>query len=86
MIELIAAGIFYLILSLILLYRVAKGPSDADRVVAGKSIGLLITVALIVFSVYSGRGIYLDIAIALALFGFVGTLLISKYMEEKQWW
>lgn len=84
MIELIAAGIFYLILSLILLYRVAKGPSDADRVVAGKSIGLLITVALIVFSVYSGRGIYLDIAIALALFGFVGTLLISKYMEEKQ--
>lgn len=84
MIELIAAGIFYLILSLILLYRVAKGPSDADRVVAGKSIGLLITVALIVFSVYSGRGVYLDIAIALALFGFVGTLLISKYMEEKQ--
>lgn len=84
MIELIAAGIFYLILSLSLLYRVAKGPSDADRVVAGKSIGLLITVALIVFSVYSGRGVYLDIAIALALFGFVGTLLISKYMEEKQ--
>lgn len=84
MIELIAVAIFYLILSLILIYRTAKGPSDADRVVAGKSISLLITVALIAFSVYSGRSVYLDIAIVLALFGFVGTLLISNYMEEKQ--
>lgn len=83
MIELIAAGIFYIILSLILIYRVAKGPNDADRVVALKSIGLLVIVALVVFSVYSGRSIYLDVAIVLALLGFVGTLLISGYMEEK---
>lgn len=83
MIELIAAGIFYLILCLILLYRVAKGPSVVDRAVAGDSIDLLTTIALISFAVYSGRGIYLDIALVVAILGFLSTLLISKYLEGK---
>jgi multisubunit Na+/H+ antiporter MnhF subunit len=83
MIELIAAGIFYLILSLILMYRVAKGPSVVDRAVAGDSIDLLTTVALIAFAVYSGRSIYLDIALVVAILGFLSTLLISKYLEGK---
>lgn len=83
MIEFLAAGIFFIILSLILIYRVAIGPSNADRVVAGKGITMLLTLALIVFSVYSGRGIYLDIAIVIAIFGIIGTLLLSSYLEEK---
>jgi multisubunit Na+/H+ antiporter MnhF subunit len=83
MIELIAAGIFYLILSLILMYRVAKGPSVVDRAVAGDSIDLLTTVVLIAFAVYSGRSIYLDIALVVAILGFLSTLLISKYLEGK---
>ena len=83
MIELVAAGIFYLILCLILIYRLAKGPSVVDRVVAANSIYLLTTIALIVFAVYGNWGIYLDIALVIALIGFIGTLVISKYLEEK---
>lgn len=83
MIEFIAVSIFYLILSLLLIYRVAKGPTAADRVVAGKSIQLLLSVSLIAFTAYTGRGIYLDAALVLAMFGFIGTLLISRYLEEK---
>lgn len=83
MIELIAAGIFYLTLSLLLIYRLGKGPSVVDRIVAANSIYLLITIALITFAVYSKRGIYLDIALLIALIGFVGTIVISKYLEEK---
>ena len=83
MIELVAVGIFYIMLSLILIYRVAKGPSVVDRAVAGDSIDLLTTVALIAFAVYSGRGVYLDIALVLAVLGFLSTVIISKYLEEK---
>lgn len=83
MIEFIAVSIFYLILSLVLIYRVAKGPSAADRVVAGKSIHLLLSVSLIAFAAYSGRGIYLDAALIIVLFGFISILLISRYLEEK---
>jgi multisubunit Na+/H+ antiporter MnhF subunit len=83
MIELVIAGILYLILSLLLLYRVIKGPSVVDRAVAGDSIDILTTVALIGFAVYSGRGIYLDIAIVLAVLGFITTVLISRYLEGR---
>lgn len=76
-------GIFFVLLALVLLYRVAKGPSIADRVVAGDSIDILTAVALIAFSVYSGRSIYIDIALVLAVLGFLGTVLISRYLEGK---
>nr|WP_040683753.1 monovalent cation/H+ antiporter complex subunit F [Thermobrachium celere] len=81
--SLIFVSIFYIILSIILLYRVLKGPNVVDRVVAADSIDLLTVVALVLFSVYSKRGIYLDIALTLAILGFIGTLLISKYLEGK---
>jgi multisubunit Na+/H+ antiporter MnhF subunit len=80
---LVYAGIFFIILALLLIYRLAKGPSVVDRVVAGDSIDILTVVALILFAIYSGRGIYLDIALAIAILGFIGTVLISKYLEGK---
>lgn len=83
MIEFIAVDIFYLILSLILIYRVAKGPTTVDRVVAVKSIQLLLSTSLIAFAAYSGRSIYLDVALVMAMFGFIGILLISRYLEGK---
>jgi multisubunit Na+/H+ antiporter MnhF subunit len=82
-IELIYAGIFYVFLALLLVYRVFKGPSVVDRTVAGDSIDTLTSVALVVFAIYSGRGIYLDIALILAVLGFISTVLISKYLEGK---
>lgn len=83
MIGFIIVSILYIILAIALLYRVFKGPHAVDRVVAGDSIDILTVVALVLFSVYSGRGIYLDIALSLAILGFIGTLLISKYLEGK---
>lgn len=79
----IVVSILYIVLAITLVYRVFKGPSAVDRVVAGDSIDLLTVVALVLFAVYSGRGIYLDIALTLAILGFIGTLLISKYLEGK---
>ncbi|MCX7902945.1 MAG: monovalent cation/H+ antiporter complex subunit F [Caloramator sp.] len=83
MIEFVYVGIFYVLLALILLYRVFKGPSVVDRAVAADSIDILTAVALIVFSVFSNRSIYLDIALVLAILGFLGTVLIARYLEGR---
>ena len=83
MIELLAAGIFLIVLSLILLYRFVKGPSVVDRALVSDCIEILTAGALILFAVYSKRSIYLDVAVLLALLGFIGTVLISKYLEGK---
>lgn len=81
MTELLYFAIFYVLCALVLIYRLVKGPSVVDRVVAGDSIDVLTDVALVLFAVYSGRGIYLDIALVTALLGFLSVVLISKYLE-----
>lgn len=83
MIELIVAAVFFIILALVLLYRVFAGPTLADRVLAADSIDILITIALILYAMYSGRGIFVDIAIVTALFGFVGTVFGARYLGGK---
>lgn len=83
MIELVITGIFYILLCLVLMYRVVKGPSVVDRAIAGDSIDLMTTVVIVLFAIYSGRAIYLDIALVVAILGFLSTVLISKYLEGK---
>lgn len=83
MIELVIAAIIYIVLALALFYRVIKGPSVVDRVVAADSIDVLTSCALVLYSVYTGRSIYLDVAMIVAVLGFLSTLLIAKYLEGK---
>lgn len=83
MIEFVYAGAFYILLALILCVRLAKGPSVVDRTVAGDCIDVLASCALVVFAVYSGRSVYLDVALVLSVLGFLGTVLISRYLEGR---
>ena len=83
MIELILFAAIYAICAIVLLLRVFKGPTAADRMVAADSIDVLTVAVLILFSLYTGRGIYLDIAIVVGLFGFLGTVFVAKYLEGK---
>lgn len=83
MTELLFFAICFVVLALMLLYRLFKGPSAADRAVSADAIDILADLALILFALYSGRGIYLDIALVTAVLGFVGSTLISKYLEGK---
>ena len=75
--------ICFAVQALLLLYRVFKGPSVVDRAVAADSIDVLSDMALVLFALYSGRGIYLDIALVTAVLGFIGSTMVAKYLEGK---
>ena len=81
LIELLIAAIFFALLALMLFYRLAFGPPLADRAIAGDAIEMLAATSLLCYALYSGRGIYLDISLVVAILGFIGTLLIAKYLE-----
>jgi multisubunit Na+/H+ antiporter MnhF subunit len=81
--ELIFFAICFVVLALTLLYRLIKGPSVADRAVAADSIDILADMALILFALFSGRGIYLDIALVTAVLGFIGSVLVARYLEGR---
>ena len=81
--ELIFFGVCFIVLALCLLIRLIKGPSVADRAVAADSIDILADMALILFALYSGRSVFLDIALITALLGFIGSTLVDRYLEGK---
>lgn len=83
MIELLIAVIICVVLDLILLVRVINGPSAADRMCASDAITLVSALGLVLYSLYTGRGIYLDIAWVDATLGFIGTVFVSRYMEGR---
>jgi len=83
MIELLVFAIMLALMALAVLYRLWKGPSAADRAVAADSADTLLCCALVLFSMFSGRGIYLDIAVIGALLGIIDTLLVGRYLEGR---
>jgi multicomponent Na+:H+ antiporter subunit F len=63
--------------------RLIKGPRVVDRVIA---LDLIITIGIAfitVFSIRSGKELFLDVAMILALIAFLGTVAFSYYLEKK---
>ncbi len=76
--------VYILILSsMMILIRVLKGPSAADRIVAIDIFGILIVGLCAVLSIATGRSWYIDIGIAWGLQSFIGTLALAKYLEGR---
>ncbi len=76
-------AICFVVLALVLIVRLVIGPTAADRAVVADAIDVLCDMGLVLFALYSGRGIYLDIALITAVLGFIGTTLVGKYLEGK---
>ena len=80
----VGRAIFILLLAAALcLYRITKGPTAADRIVAVDILGILIIGFCAIMTISTGRSWYMDIGIAWALQSFIGTLALAKYLERK---
>ncbi len=77
-------ALYILILaSLFCLYRVARGPTSADRIVAVDLLGVMIIGLCAVLTITTGRGWYMDIGLAWALQSFITILAFCKFLEGK---
>ena len=85
MTDLMIFAVFFGVLAVMNMYRLAKGPTAADRIVAADSADISICCAMVLFSLYTGRGIYLDIAIISAMLGIINTMLIGRYLDRGRW-
>ncbi len=61
--------------------RVLKGPTLFDRLLATSAIATktIVLIALIGY-VYDSIDMFIDITLAYAILGFIGTLIIAKYI------
>jgi multisubunit Na+/H+ antiporter MnhF subunit len=83
MIELVIASIFLVLLIFMLLYRIVKGPTNSDRLVALESVFIVFAAILVLLGTYFNRVVYVDAALVLGIFGFAGTLMIAKHLGGK---
>ena len=65
------------------LFRIYRGPTTADRIVAIDILGILVIGFCAIATISVQRRFLMDIALAWAVLGFVGTLALSKYLEGR---
>lgn len=63
--------------------RIVRGPSLPDRVVALELLNMLIVAFIGVLAMASDESLLLDIALALGLVGFLGTVAFARYAERR---
>lgn len=75
----IATGAIALAL-LLNLYRLLRGPSAPDRILALDTAYVNSIALLVLFGVQQNSVLYFEIAMLIAMVGFVGTVILAKYL------
>jgi multicomponent Na+:H+ antiporter subunit F len=81
-----ATSITFVLLTLALLLtvvRLIRGPTLADRILALDVITVLGIGYVATFAIRTGFTLYLDIAIALSLLGFLSTIAFARYLLRQ---
>lgn len=69
-------------ITLITGYRVIAGPTTPDRVVALDVIGTNVVAIAGLYAMWTARGLFVDVALVLAIIGFISTIAVARYVTE----
>ena len=76
----LAALAMLLAAMVLVLWRLARGPTAADRVIALDLLSMLVVAFLVAVSIQARETSYLDVAIAYACIAFLGTVALARYI------
>lgn len=62
------------------LYRLIRGPDMTDRILALDTLGINVIALLVLFGMRTATTVYFEVALLLALLGFVGTVALCKFL------
>ena len=66
--------------ALLALYRLVRGPSLADRVVAIEVVGAIVVAFIVVIAIEREEPALIDVALVFALISFIGTLGFARFV------
>ena len=66
------------------LFRLARGPSLADRIVALDGLLTIMVTAVTAWGAYTGRSTYLTVGVVVALVAFLGTSAFARFVEGRR--
>ena len=65
------------------LWRLLRGPTVPDRILALDTLSVTAIAELMLFGMYLDSAIYFEAALIIAMLGFVGTVVLSKYVLRR---
>ena len=74
-----AIGAFALAL-LLNAWRLLRGPGLADRILALDTLYINTLALLVLLGIWLGTEVYFEVALLIAMLGFVSTVVLSKYL------
>lgn len=63
------------------LYRLSRGPTLADRIVALDGLLTIVVTAVMAWGASTGRDTYLTVGVVVALVAFLGTSAFARFVE-----
>ena len=68
---------------LLALYRLLRGPSVPDRILALDTLFVAASAQRMLFGMHLNTAVYFEAALVIAMLGFVGTVVLSKYVLRR---
>jgi multicomponent K+:H+ antiporter subunit F len=68
---------------LLCVWRLLRGPDVTDRILALDTLYINTIALLMLFGMYLRSAIFFEVALIIAMLGFVGTVLLSKYVMRR---
>lgn len=63
-------------------YRVVRGPTVPDRVVAIDAIATNVVAIAVLVALLTGRGLFVTVSLVLAIIGFITTVTVARFISE----
>ncbi|MFS0822247.1 MULTISPECIES: Na(+)/H(+) antiporter subunit F1 [Bacillus] len=76
------ALVFLSVSTIAYIYRVIKGPSIPDKVIALDAIGVNLVGITAIVSIILRSNSFLEVILLIAIVAFVGTVAFSKFLEK----
>ena len=78
------ALVLYVLMIAIAIWRVWRGENVIDRLIGVELVSTLFIAVLVLIALIYRDSIYIDLALALAGLGFIGTIALAKYIADEQ--
>ncbi|MCM3639224.1 Na(+)/H(+) antiporter subunit F1 [Sporosarcina luteola] len=85
MMTFIWVSLILVVLSMIgIMFRVFRGPSVPDRLIALDGIGVMLISAIALISILFDTAFFIDVILLIAIMSFIGTVSFSKFIEKGE--
>ena len=68
---------------LLALWRLLRGPTVPDRILALDTLSVTAIAELMLFGMYINSAVYFEAALVIAMLGFCSTVVLSKYVLRR---